>query len=107
VSGFRWSTTENCDRAAGLYDGAYGLPGLSDAYPYSTGSNFSQGWGHPVRHHRRILYVKPDVFVVADTLIPLDGVSHEYDVRWHLNTVNTRIVGEEKRVFTEDNNAAN
>src|SRR5690625_3439120 len=54
VPGFRWNTTARADSAAGLYDGAYGLPGPSDAYPYSAGSNFRQGWGFPRSEERRV-----------------------------------------------------
>jgi len=102
VPGFRWNTTARADSAAGLYDGAYGLPGPSDAYPYSAGSNFRQGWGFPARHYRRILYVRPDIFLVADTLIPQDALIHEYDVRWHLDTVNRRIDKNGFNIVTED-----
>ncbi len=102
VPGYRWRTTERYDLAAGKYEEAYGLSGPSDAYPYSAGSNFRQGWVYPARHYRRVFYLKPDLFFVADTLVPIDGLPHEYEARWHLDTVNWRTEGEGERVVTED-----
>ncbi len=90
---FRWASTETLDVAAGVYDGAYGLPGVSDAYPYSEGSNFREGWGHPAVHHRRLLFLRPDIFVVDDTLVSQDGEAHDYDLRWHLNSPRTETTG--------------
>ncbi len=83
---FRFETTDQWDRAAGMYDAHYGLPGPSDAYPYFDDSNFKEGWEQIATHHRRVLFVKPDIFVVADTLTSVDGEAHEYELRWHLDS---------------------
>lgn len=101
VPEYRWETTDHYDFAAGSYQGAYGLPGSSDAYPYSDGSNFRQGWARPAEHHRRVLFWKPDIFIVADTLVPLDGKSHQYEVRWHLDSTNVQ-TGDAFAVATRD-----
>ena len=84
-----WESSPAFDYAAGVFAGAYGLPGPSDSYPYKEGGNFSEGWSHPAAHHRRVLFLKPDLFVVADTLVARDGQPHAYDVRWHLDTTRT------------------
>jgi hypothetical protein len=84
---FRFETTDQWDRAAGVYDADYGIPGPSDAYPYFDESNFREGWEKIATQHRRVLFVKPDIFVVADTLTSLDGEAHEYELRWHLDSV--------------------
>jgi hypothetical protein len=89
VEGFRWRSDDTSDRAAGVYTGAYGKPGPGSAYPYGKGSDFKEGWGRPAVHHRRVLFLKPDVFVVADTLIPNDEEEHRYDLRWHLDSTRT------------------
>lgn len=34
-------------------------------------------------HKRSIIFVKPDIFIVKDELIPNDGKKHTYDVLWH------------------------
>jgi len=70
----RWQSTPAHDFAAGIYDEAYGRSGHK-----------------PVTHHRRVLFVKPDLFVVADTLVPSDGKEHTVQARWHLiSPVTTR-----------------
>ena len=107
LTDFRWRTTPEQDVAAGLYDQAYGMQGVSNAYPYSPGSNFRQGWVHPSTHHRRIFFLKPDVFVVADTLVSKDGQSHHYDLRWHLDTANRSLGADGHTITTEDANQPN
>ena len=86
LTDFRFETTAAWDSAAGVYDGSYGVAGPSDAYPYFDDSTFLEGWVQPATHHRRVLFVKPDIFVVADTLTPLDGEAHEYELRWQLDS---------------------
>jgi len=82
-----WVSTPGHDHASGVYAEDYGRPGESDAYPYQAGSNFKEGWGRPATHHRRVLFFKPDLFVVADTLHPNDDQPHTYDARWQLASV--------------------
>ena len=107
LTDYQWETTDKYDHAAGVYAEAYGLPGASEPYPYKEGSNFREGWGHPAVHHRRVLFLKPDVFIVADTLIAKDDRSHEYDVRWHLDSVRTRKDEKSRSVATTDPDAPN
>ncbi len=102
LENFRWESREDHDSAWGVYDGAYGMPGESNAYPYSEGSNFREGWVYPAEHHRRVFFLKPDVYVVADTLIPNDDEEHEYDARWHLDSAETRIRDGGMTVATAD-----
>jgi len=89
----KWASSDASDFAAGVYDAHYGLAGASDSYPYKDGGNFNEGWGLPATHHRRVLFVKPDLYVVADTLVSKDGESHDYDVRWHLDSTATEVDG--------------
>ena len=98
----QWESTDTHDVAVGVYNGAYGKPGPSDSYPYKKGGDFLEGWGKPAVHHRQILFLKPDVFVVWDRLESLDGESHEYDLRWHLDTTRTVRDGETVRSSDAD-----
>ena len=82
----RFVTTEGFDHAAGVYDEAWGMPGLSDAYPYYDDGNFYEGWVEPATHHRRVLFLKPNVVVVADLLTARDGEMHQYEVRWQIDS---------------------
>ncbi|MFP4058421.1 MAG: alginate lyase family protein [Candidatus Brocadiia bacterium] len=63
----RWESTPGHDFAAGRYEGGYGRRDR-----------------RPAVHSRRVLFLKPDLFVVADTATPRDGQAHAYQVRWHL-----------------------
>ena len=65
----RWESTAGHDFAAGVYDAGYG----SEQH-------------RPATHTRRVLFVKPDLFVIADTLTPTDQAEHSYQARWHLMT---------------------
>lgn len=53
-------------------------------------SYYADGYGELdqrlATHRRELLYVKPDLFVVVDTMTPGDGTSHTYEARWHLAT---------------------
>jgi hypothetical protein len=102
LENYRWESTDQYDFAAGVYEDAYGLSGASNAYPYIEGSNFLEGWGHPATHYRRICFHKPDVFIVADTLVSQDAQPHAYDLRWHLDTVSTHRPGDGGAVATTD-----
>ena len=93
VSDCRWITDSAHDFASGVYENAYGKAGQgnSDAYPYWDDSDWGQGWVYPARHYRRIYFLKPDIFIVCDTMVARDSSSHTYDVRWHLNTTSTSV----------------
>jgi hypothetical protein len=99
---FSFETTDAWDRATGVYEGSYGMVGASNAYPYSEGSNFLEGWVQPATHHRRVLFVKPDILIVADTLTPLDGAAHEYELRWHLDSLQVSPLADGLAMATTD-----
>lgn len=85
---FAFETTEKWERASGIYTDDYGLPGPSDSYPYGGKSNFNKGWGKPAAHHRRVFFLHPDIVVVSDTLVSLDGNGHDYELRWTIDSTN-------------------
>jgi len=69
----RWQTTPQYDFAAGVYNAGYGKQ--DDQIATQT---------------RRILFVKPDLFVVADTMKPNDAAEHTYQARWQLMSKESR-----------------
>lgn len=107
LSDFNWKSTDEYDYASGIYDDAYGIAGESDAYPYKEGGNFKEGWTAPAVHHRRVLFIKPDVFLIADTLVAQDDQPHEYEVRWHLDSVETQLSEDGTSVRTTDTGVPN
>ena len=87
----RWESDIAHDFAAGTYDRGY--------------SNYTY---RPATQTRRVLFVKPDLFLVADTLAPsAPGVSHTYEARWNLFPTNTSVDALTKVVTTTDAGAAN
>jgi hypothetical protein len=87
----RWESDVAHDFAAGTYDRGY--------------SNYTF---RPAAQTRRVLFVKPDLFLVADTLVPsASGVSHTYEARWNLLPTNTVVDALTKVVTTTDATAAN
>ncbi|MCE0499197.1 MAG: heparinase II/III family protein [Methylacidiphilales bacterium] len=81
----RWESTPDHDFAAGVYDQGYGNE--TDRIATQT---------------RRVLFLKPDIFVVADTLAPNDAASHAYQARWHLLTTQSRIDKSTNTLVTTD-----
>ncbi len=71
------------------YDFVHEVPGgkiheLSDDEKISRVSQSS--YAYPEAEHKRtIIFVKPDIFVICDDMLPLDGEKHSYDVLWHFN----------------------
>jgi Heparinase II/III N-terminus/Heparinase II/III-like protein len=63
----RWESTPSFDFAAGVYNNGYGAEE-----------------NRPATHCRRVLYIKPDLFLVVDTLLPNDETEHSYQARWNL-----------------------
>jgi len=68
----RWQSSDLLDFASGVYADRYGEVS-------------------PATHTRRVVYLKPDVFLVSDTLVPADDAEHTYEARWHLTTPNTAL----------------
>jgi len=102
VAGTRWKTTDTHDFAYGIYRDAYGIPGLSDPYPYWPDSDYRKGWVHPATHHRRICFLKPDIFAIADTLVSRDGQPHGYDLRWQVLSTKCKTDASSKATVTAD-----
>ncbi len=86
----RWESTPDYDFAAGTYNDAYGDKGL-----------------HPAVHARRVLFLKPDLAIVADTLTPSDGNPHTYQARWNLLTTSTSLNNTTHEVVTTDAGKSN
>jgi len=86
----RWESTPDHDFVAGSYNEAYGDKGL-----------------HPATHTRRVLFLKPDLGIVADTLTPNDTASHTYQARWNLLTTRTKQINGTQEVVTTDPNQPN
>jgi|GEM_PF-2861261 len=87
----RWESTATHDFAAGVFNRGYG--------------NYTN---RPATHNRRVLFIKPDVYLIADTLIPTNNtISHTYEARWHLLPTTTIYNSTTKAVSTADSGKPN
>jgi hypothetical protein len=86
----RWESTPDHDFAVGVYNEGYG----------SLDARLAT-------HTRRVLFVKPDLFLIADTLVPNDAAEHTYQARWHLLTTQTEEDQSTDEVITTDENQPN
>lgn len=101
-----WVSNDDYDYAWGVYDQGYGMQGPSDSYPYSTGSNFYDGWVAPAHHYRKVLFLKPDIFIINDFFVTQDNQSHEYELRFNIKSTATR-AWNTNWLYTYDNNQPN
>lgn len=88
-----WESTPSFDFAAATYDGPYGTNPSNDS--------------RIATHTRRVLFSKPDLVIVADTLVPNDGAEHTYQARWHLLTTNVSTDPVTRSVITTDSSQPN
>jgi hypothetical protein len=82
-----WQTTPQYDYAEATFD-----------------EGFAQPVGQNVTHTRRVLFVKPDYWVVLDTLSAKDGKTHRYDALFHFDAP---VQSDGLRVRTGNKDAAN
>lgn len=80
-----WQTNPDFDFASGDYTYGYGPLRM------------------PVASQRRgVLFLRPNIFVVADRLHPNDSLSHRYQARWQILTTRSRIEPSTQTLITED-----
>lgn len=85
-----WQSNAVFDFVSGVYDEGYGPARV-----------------RPATQQRDVLFVKPDMFVVADRLRPNDAAEHTYQARWQLLTTATRIDVATQTLVTGDAGQAN
>jgi hypothetical protein len=86
-----WKSTPVFDYATGVYNQVYGPQHL-----------------RPAIQRRDVLFLKPDLFIVADRFIPADKTTfHTYQARWQLLTTQTRIDSATDSLVTGDSGLPN
>jgi hypothetical protein len=85
-----WVSTPVSDYARGVFDQGFGPSRLRLA-----------------THQREVLFLKPDLYVVADRLTPNDEKEHTYQARWHLLSTSTTRDEKTGQVVTTDPAMAN
>ena len=92
-----WESTDAYDYAVGHYN----APGVEVPHPEGYGPDRLTH----VTHTRHIVFVKPDYWVVFDTLTPDDDASHRYESPFHLDAEGADADG--LRVTTRNREASN
>ncbi|MDR3724736.1 MAG: heparinase II/III family protein [Terracidiphilus sp.] len=85
-----WQSNKTFDFVSGIYDEGYGPERVELA-----------------SQQRDVLFVKPDLFVVADRLHSKDGKEHSYQARWQLLTTKTVIDKTTQTLVTIDEGQPN
>lgn len=85
-----WVSEPSFDFARGRYESGYGDRNEID-----------------VSHTRRILFVKPDYFIIQDTLTPADNAEHTYDSLFHLDTEEAILDERRLKVETKKDKGSN
>jgi hypothetical protein len=79
-------------------------------FDFASG-DYSEGYGPdrvtPASQQRDVLFLKPDLYIVADRVRPTDAASHTYQDRWQLLTTSTRIDPTSHVLETTDANQPN
>jgi hypothetical protein len=80
------------------------------AYDFAVGV-YEDGYGsitaRIAKHTRRVLFAKPDLALIVDTLEPADASRHSYEARWNLNTTHTIEDASTSAIITQDAGAPN
>ncbi len=84
-----WATKPDYDYAEAAFD-----------------ENFDQPVGRNVSHTRRVLFVKPDYWIVCDTLTAKDAKPHRYEALFHFDGP-VQMDGSLNQVATKNQNEAN
>ena len=71
-----WISRPDFDYVAGVYDDGYGPKGAIRA-----------------RHRREIIFVKPDYWIIVDTLDPDGGATHDWETIFHVNASDAEVEG--------------
>ncbi len=52
----------------------------------AQGDYLHKGETCTVTHRRQVLWIKPDLYLVCDRLLPKDGKEHRYEARWQVDS---------------------
>jgi hypothetical protein len=85
-----WISTPQFDFAEGSYVHGFGADHLRIA-----------------RQRRDVLFIKPNMYVIADRMVPLDAASHSYQARWQILSVKTSMDAHNQAFATLDANQPN
>ena len=86
----QWASNAKYDYASSIYD---------DGYAHDNSIK--------VKHQRSVFFVKPDYWIVVDSLTPSDDKPHKYESMFHLDMTGAEVDAATKAVRTTDAKGAN
>jgi len=101
-----WVNKPDFDYARGTYRDGYGRPearAREEGRPERGGYEMVTG----ITHTRRVLFLKPDYWVIADTMAADDDAEHVYESLFHLDAVEAQADESALSVTTHDADSAN
>lgn len=105
-----WVSQERFDLAVGRYDSGYGSRDTIQATHSRTTSGSKSTYRRgsiDVTHTRAIVFVKPDYWVIVDTLQPKDDTTHSYESLFHLNAKEAILDPATRSVVTQNADSSN
>ncbi|MGE5531329.1 MAG: alginate lyase family protein [Bacteroidota bacterium] len=74
-------------------------------------AQYSEGFGQKKERlavqTREILFIKPDYYLVIDTIKPTDAAAHDYTAYFHLRPAEAKVLEDGRTILTENGGAAN
>ena len=102
-----WESNPVYDFATGTYDQDYGTseynPAITGVYDLKRGPQRRR----IATQRRSVLFLKPDIYVVADVMTPIDADEHTYQARWQLITPKTVLDAATQCLETADEGVPN
>jgi hypothetical protein len=95
-----WVSTDEFDVLRGTYRDGYGRPLSPKTHGTRRPESDEYDVLHTATHTRRIIFLKPDYWVIADTMVPADGGEHSYDSLFHLDAEEASVDGDSGAVRT-------
>lgn len=97
-----WISESGFDFASGTYEGPHGTSEFTAHVPGVYDMKSGKQNRLLAKQRRSVLFLKPDIFIVEDTLTPYDDKQHTYQARWHLLSTRVREDTITGAVVTED-----
>lgn len=96
-----WITNARFDVLRGRYGDGYGR--RKDGLPKNVRrpENDEYEIYHTVTHTRRVIFLKPDYWVIVDTMAAADGAAHVYEALFHLDAEEAFVDAASKSVTTK------
>ena len=102
-----WQSNADFDFATGIYDDDYGTSEYSNKFPELYDTKLGPQKRRIAVQRRSVFFLKPDIYIVADHMTPIDAQPHTYQARWQLLSTETTQNPKTLAISTGDQNQPN